>query len=166
MYDEALTTFQELVELHMDLLGQAHEGRHITNRGLTESKAYLDFYLKAYSSCYSLLQSGDATDGGSGMFCCTCPAFVHYAICKHSLGYAIYLQKVNVPLRYSIQQIDVQRGPGRAKKARGALERMPEENRGNMPRRDSTLASLQLRPRLLGTAQAAAVADQHGGVGG
>lgn len=56
---------------------------------------------------------------------CSCPKFFKFYSCKHLLGLKLRLQKVELPgCVNTVENGKTKRGPGRPKKARGALTRM------------------------------------------
>jgi hypothetical protein len=47
-------------------------------------------------------------------FTCTCPRFMHYHVCKHSLAWGIKFADVKVPLRFSTVHVGKRKAPAGA----------------------------------------------------
>ena len=57
-------------------------------------------------------------------YTCTCPAFNHYFVCKHSLALGLINKKTKVPTRFSTQTLGKRKAPAGAtlRKRTHALE--------------------------------------------
>ena len=44
-------------------------------------------------------------------YMCTCPDFLHYHRCKHSVGFSLYMKEVTVPKRFSTKVAGKRKAP-------------------------------------------------------
>ena len=47
-------------------------------------------------------------------YTCTCPAFLHYHVCKHCLAYSLHKKEITVPKRFSLQTAGKRKAPAGA----------------------------------------------------
>ena len=80
-----------------------------------------DEYLVRKSKVYFLTKiHQNLREDGHLDYACTCPSFLHYALCKHVLAVAMYRDEKATRALFNpdweVTQIGVRAGPGRPKK--------------------------------------------------
>lgn len=93
-------------------------------RDPTNHQLLLKDFLEVTKSCYVMYELDDRVKSVYDVYACSCPAYMHKCVCKHSLAFAIAKKKLVVPPEAVTQTIETTVGPGRPRKATRALDRM------------------------------------------
>ncbi len=74
----------------------------------------------------SKISAGPGEESTQFPFCCTCPAYLHYAVCKHSLAVALKLDRAGISSRFPASWVTTPVGarsrPGRPRRVPPALQ--------------------------------------------
>jgi hypothetical protein len=111
------------------LLKRPHFNKRVLKDALLQYKKcklpleneHFNDYCKRITSFWQLAPRRPAL--GSYHFCCTCPAFQDYAVCKHSLGISVVSGKTSVPDQWKINRFEDAAKRGRPKGATKTLQR-------------------------------------------